>query len=466
MKKTETTIGVIVVIFGVLFIATIPPLWGYDEVAHVNRTYEITEGNLLLGSNSRGGVGSDVPSNLVELEYAVYADLMDNKVQGSIFERHDISDRTVYEKLTARKFDSNMQPSIITAAYSPVAYLGPAAGLGLARLLDLPLGQAITAARIFGLMTYCGLVWLAIRIVRNMKIRWLIAAAALLPVAVFQASTISADTLGIGLAFVLIASLLRLRFGGKLDTRTSKLLLACSVVCLVVLPLIKINYVLFAPLALLIPRAIFSMKKHYVWVVVTALVAPIVVAAVWNMLVPAVTNINQGTPRPDGLAINPKEQIKYTFQHPIDFVGITAKSILNYSGDYFAAMTTRLGWNEVPAPFIFSLVSFATLIIGAIGGDARIRRDKWFVWGAALVGAMIMLGIFFAMYAMFNPVSGQWVEGVQGRYFVPFIILLIMPFTLLPVKINAKERALGVFLISCSVTVLIASVVSYAKALF
>lgn len=445
--RTARITVAIVLIFGLAFALTAPPLWGLDEVAHFNRVLEISKGQIIPKSEA-GGTVNDVPSNLRALEYTVYMDLSDNKTTDLFSDKKDVSYDGSYKILGAQKFSQTLEAPPITAAYSPFAYIGPLVGVLIAKLSGLTIDSTIFLARIGGLLSYAVLVYCAIALLDNYRLKFLVAVIALLPVSIFQASTVSADTLNIGLSLVFVALIFRLLLDKSKKDINKKMLIGISTSA-ILLSLIKINNIALLPLILLIPRSVFATQVRGIIYKVFSTIVPIAAVFFWTVLVPITTNLNSVSPRLDGLPVNATAQLHLLATHPLHLVTAAIASTLTQFSSYLGTMTTTLGWNVATLPSMLTLFSVALLVIAGVYAKTDLRDNKVMKIVFPIIGLAAAASVFAAMYVAFNPVGFHRVDGIQGRYFIPYISLVLVSFAYLPLELRIKKKYEGtVFLAS------------------
>ena len=90
------------------------------------------------------------------------------------------------------------------------------------------------------------------------------------------------------------------------------------------------------------------------------------------------------------------------------------------------AIGSKLGWLEISVnPFI--ITSFIVLLILATISEKNTLEFKWKskIWLLLIILAISLL-INVAMYVSWTPVGANIVNGVQGRYFTPILILALL----------------------------------------
>ena len=131
--------------------------------------------------------------------------------------------------------------------YPPVPYIPSAIGIRIGRLFGASAFMLVLLARLAELAAFVAIVALAVR--RLPTRGWVLAVVALMPVAIFQASTVSADAITNALALLVIADALAL--DGPTRRPRARALLIETVCATIALALCKQPYILAAGLLLL-----------------------------------------------------------------------------------------------------------------------------------------------------------------------------------------------------------------------
>ncbi|MDP3445141.1 MAG: DUF2142 domain-containing protein, partial [Ignavibacteria bacterium] len=181
-------------IFGLLLIFLQPTGAGYDEETHLARIYEFSLGHPVPNTYfSRAAL----PESFFKVSYRA------NKFLSPIdFEKFQ-------KNLEYRVHDSQYIGYITRATYSPVNYFPQAIIMRiLGYELNFPLPIMYYILRLTYLLSYTFLVYLAIRIIPIGK--WLLCVLSLAPIALLQASTITADAITFGISFLFLGWVLHL----------------------------------------------------------------------------------------------------------------------------------------------------------------------------------------------------------------------------------------------------------------
>ena len=223
--NAHTAFLLIATTFGLLFVFTTPLLWGQDEITHFGRAYEISQGQMLpvpFQTGSATNYGGNVPTSAYKLISFVANDLR-------IGEKAAQKDNNIglvrqpaqYKLLGSKSINDNKKSFLLfpnTAPYSPFAYFPSIIGLFVSDKLNFDLTNSIHLARLLPLIFYVTTVYYLLRSLRRYRARWVILSVALLPTAIYQASTITADTMTIITMMVVSALYLKTFLGEKLNS--------------------------------------------------------------------------------------------------------------------------------------------------------------------------------------------------------------------------------------------------------
>lgn len=453
-------------IFGLVFAVMSPPFWGHDEVTQFGRAYQVAHGGLgpTRIDDDRGvAYGGEVPAAIEALMGYALDDYTHNP--GEPYP--DVADPAAYQRLGDAPVTDERK--IIwftnTAAYSAVPYVPNAIGIGFAELIDADAGMMVRLTRLSGLAAYLLVVGFALWALRAHRIQWLAFTVAVLPIAVFQAGTVTADTLTNALAVLVSALLVKgLFLGDRLGRVETAALLGTAIA----LPLCKPTYVLLAMLVVLIPAERLGLTGWRRWLTWTCAAIGAIGFAVW-MKIAAPTGEGTSLMRPphQWYTVDTGEQLIGIITDPFGFLRTFWESILRRDQEWFTEFFGELGFAyiEVPATAIVAcLLAFAV----SVGMAERFDRPDF---RRTLVVALTMAAgvamIYVTLYMSFTPVGYYIIDGVQGRYFVPLaivsfaVLLRWMPFRLRGPGDREPGRYAAVTVVVAALIALIASVAKY-----
>lgn len=424
-KRLHRVYFPIALVMGIVFMMMMPSYQVPDEVVHAGSAYRI--------SNSIVGV-----ENIDDLNYlnmreadAEYPKLTRNVTRE---QREKVWD-SLFEKTDNIKIVKASFPSLKTF---PVQYIVPALGISLGRVIGASGATVFFLGRLFNLLFFVCLITLAIKITPVGKnVMFMVA---LLPITIQQGMSLSYDVFLIVCAFLYIAEVFHWS-ESSLSLKTwsewgHALLLICSFICLMMLK--GHAYTPMALLLLMIPVAHGKVDPKKLLKLVAGLVVLAVFlvccAFVWCHFHPLAepTNI---------LSYNgkPSYTIQHILNHPGDSISVFGNTLIDRTAFYYmSGIGSQLGWFDVQTNLI-TTIAFLPLLLAVpnlVSDEVKMkitgRRKALYL--------LISLGCFcftvIGMWIVWTPLESITVEGVQGRYFLPFMPLLLMAFTTGKIKID------------------------------
>ncbi|WP_454194540.1 DUF2142 domain-containing protein [Nocardia sp. Marseille-Q1738] len=413
---------VLAAIFGGLFTVLTPPFWGHDEITQFGRAYQVAHGGFLPQRihDDRGiAYGGDVPSSITGLMGYALKDYTTNPDEPDPM----VESPARYDQLTNAAVSDATEPVWFTntAAYSPVPYIPAAIGIRLGELLGLDVGGLLLLTRLAGLAAYLAVVGFGLYALRAHRMQWLAFTVAVLPIAVFQAGTVTADTMTNALAILVSALLVKALFLGQ---RLGRAEIGALLAATILLPVSKPTYVLLALLVVLVPAGRFGFRGWQRWIPWVFAATGALAFAVW-MKIAAPTGDGMGLMRPQHQwhSVRPGDQLSGILRDPPEFVHVFGESIALRDQRWFSQFFGELGFAYVDVPalsMLACLFAFAVSLGVAERMDAPAFRRTLIV---ALTVAASVAMIYVTLYMSFTPVGYYIVDGVQGRYFVPLAIV-------------------------------------------
>ncbi len=363
-------------IFGVAVCLLLPISAGYDEETHLMRVWQMSGGAFLPNEEK-----APFPAIYWELSYrrqfivrAVDADIWE-KFGSLPMDAHDY----VYGTVETR------------SVYSPPLLLPQALVMRLlGRSERLPALPVYYIVRLIGLISYTLLAWLAVRFIPFGK--WILAILAASPVAILQASTISADAISNGIAFLFIGGALAIANQKEIRWKEWGWLVALFFI----LFLGKVNIVPLAiiPFIIIHPSR-FTMRYGYLLLLAATFVLFTIEVIGWSALA-----YSQLHALPDGT--DPRGQVLFILQQPIEFLSILAQTIRGRWFSYLLDWIAIYGFAYWPVPaWTFYLFAAALIVALFINKDLISTRTRA---GVLLVFFLSYVGTYILLYITGNPV--------------------------------------------------------------
>jgi uncharacterized membrane protein len=403
---------------GVLYLLAAAPFSGLDEHHHFFRAYQISEGILVshrsVSGDESGGV---LPISVIHFVGYEYWVRIYNEQLPQTFE--NMRERSQQELNPAEREFIDFRGA---ALYSPVPYIGQAAGIAVGRLFELSPLWLFYLARLGNLVVALGLLFLAIKITPFFK--WVLLALALSPTTVFQMATLSADSLTNSFACLLIALVLAMAFDpSRQHIAWGEVALLCLVGA--ALTLCKQGYVLLLLLYFLIPRSRMGGILPYALAFVGLAAAFVLPAGVWALIVQHAAWVERWGP---GSGISSTQQVQFILANPRDYLTILLTTFGDYRPVDLTMLLGRLGrWMRLDLALIGMHLGIL-FGLALLDGQQHIRVKLWHkVLCLSIIAANVLI-IYTLGYIVWNPVGHPSITGIQPRYFIPFVPLVCLLF--------------------------------------
>lgn len=321
----------------------------------------------------------------------------------------------------------------------PYIKLPSALGIALASLLNLGSYPLFYLGRFFNLLLFAVLAYFAVRITPIGKNAMMV--VGLLPMTLHVAASYSYDAGINGLAFLLTAMCFRAIYGKGLISRRDKVGL---VVVAALLAPCKVVYTVIVLLVLLIPRERFASQRSSRRFKITVLVcsfAAIIAMRAATLLQMAGLSPSAST----GLDVRGVEQGEFyslfsVLSDPLNTILLYIRTFDSMGPFYLDTLVGgSLGWlqAEIHGPLFITLPLFILLLLSAqrTEGDGIVLpgAHRFVFAGLAAVG---FLAVMLSMIVGWTFTSETVIQGVQGRYFLPLLPMMLMAMRSKHIKID------------------------------
>ena len=421
-KELYKVAFVIILCFGIVTSFIVPICDVSDETEHLART-ELTSRGIIIPHWTGEDLGVDRAYNISSSHMnAIY-----NKGAGfeSIEALNYLTNslgKTVYNTPNdTLKIDYT--PTIIVSAFEQnpfYGYLPQAIGIDLAKLLDMNVIWMLWLGRIFNLIMYAGLISLAIKKTPVLKMPML--AVACIPISIYQAASLSIDSMIIGLAILAIAYFLYL-YKAKINSLGVKHVVIFSALCLI-LGLCKLPYLAFIFLLLLIPFDNFEKGKKIIPYMILCIALVGIIGVMWSRYSqPALMHSWRSRLK----YLDPAGQMNYILSHP-NFIGNFFSQIFTYNiakilyGTFnFFGAAQKTHYSDDYHLIVVTLLLFLAVMLLAY--PKRVKFNKKTRIGTLFVVLVIYVGTCFIQLLTWASV-GRLNLGLSTRYFVPLFALI------------------------------------------
>lgn len=300
-----------------------------------------------------------------------------------------------------------------------ISHLPQALGITFARFMKLSYSGLLFLGQFATVITYILLTYFAIHIIPVGK--KIIFAISGLPMTLHETTSFSYDAIICGLAFLLIAYIIKMIYEEEIVK--IKDIIIIFIISVLLAPC-KMVYSFISILLILIPRKKFCKKYIYLFKYIIPIVS-IIYAVYFNM--GEVSNTTSGVHMIEW-ANEEGYTVSYLLHHIKKTILLYISTIHEQMGFFVDGMIGgSLGWFNVDVPEELTMCSLVLLLLSIqektkykIKLSAKILFWGIFVWISILIFATMLLG--------WTPISRDSIVGVQGRYFLPILPLIMIPF--------------------------------------
>ncbi len=404
--KVENIFLLVVPAISVMFMLTMPTLKNHDERWHWLRAYEVAEGHLMTPIDENGVQGSEAPQGV-----NAFANLSWRKIT---YDRL----RLIAEMRLSKTETERIDP-YTDAFYSFVSYIPQALGIKLGSLVTNRVYFITYAGRMMNLAAAMAMLYFAIKLMPFGKKLLLI--PAMIPIAIEGFSSLSPDAITISMSFLFIAYVFHLAFGEKTQVgwKEKGILLVMSIV----IALSKIVYLPLVGLILIIPKEKFKQGSQKWKVIDFAIIA--VLATIVNLIWLAIAGKYLAVFQEGASSV----KIMQAIQNPIQFGQMILFSIIyGQSTNTLSLFGTELGYFEFVKTYAIVPYVLIGLYLFIAVTDSKLKdklKRYQVVWILLVILATILL-LFMSLYVHWTASGSAYIQGIQGRYFLPILPLVML----------------------------------------
>ena len=408
IQKLFLVLGLIV---GIIYVFALPVGRAPDEGAHFARIYEITNGHLVSDISEDGHDWGSIEAENIGIVH----DFSNNNVQYHEIVKH----LTDYP-------DESTQTFNITSAgnYNAIEYAPHVIGMGLGKILHLPFLITAYLAKLFHLVTCIVILYFCIKYIPFLK--KFIFFIAFLPITMQAMSSLSADGFITVIAIALTSFVLYSTYTLK-SPFTKKHYLLILALCFV-LSLSKVVYAFLCLLLFAIPKERFKGSKNKI--ITIFLIGGICAIALFSWLIISAL--------PNSLVDPTNHDI--LFSNPFKYLAILLHSISTNLPLYLnGTLGGFLEWFNISLSPLYIYTSFIIFILLCNKTHDTYTVSRILRILSVVIFTIITLATFTAMFANWTKPGEVLIDGVQGRYFLP--ILMLIPLAFIPSKTSSSSRA-------------------------
>lgn len=399
---------------GVMAFSVYPAFAEPDSGNHYRRAFSVSEGVLFPELDEGNTIGG-------------------NFAWPSTWKRGDNAGISWYETRNRIGFDVTDPDNTMyltytnIALYSPVSHMIPAAGMLITRFFTNSIILIEMAARLFNFIAIGILLYLAIRITPFGKkyILWIITN----PFMMKLYMSISPDIMTAALVYLLTAVVLRLRYDPEAYAR--KGYLAALYLVPFFLGQFKIVYIAFCLLLFMIPMVKFSSRRNYFIHATGVAAVTIVPALVWLKMSTHILSLGYAEIH----SVNSEIVMDFGRYIPI-LINTIIKKGVDYIQQFFGS--TLIFKDVANGTLVILFMLYVAAIVGinmqrkknnSADIAEKVRSDTFqkLIISSGILVTMIL--IFTAEYIQWTEAGVSTIEGVNGRYFFPFVFPALILLT-------------------------------------
>lgn len=406
-KKIENMFLNFSFLLGVVFIVLIVPGQIPDEEAHMMKTYEISQGIFQTQLKEDGTSSATIPEDMLQYNH----NITDSYVKTNEL----LNQKTDYEKTVERVSSAQ--------GYSCILYIIPAIALFIGRNLGFNLLISIYLAKLLNLIFFIVMGYFTIKKMPFGKI--IMAVYLLMPMMIHQAVSFSADVVINAVSLFYLANLLNMLV--KKEDLTIKELILHGVLCTIV-SVAKIAYMPLVMISVLLLFRKNARTKLKIVLITLSIILSVIFAFVeYKHSTIYITSPESMIEYNKQLNIDSGKQIEYMIANKLETINTFRHDWENNGGMYITdAIGKRLGWLDIDIPMIYIILYIGLIVYSLViekNEETLKIGDK--IWILAIGLGMVII-VQLAMFMGATPVGGQFVGGVQGRYFIPILILPLL----------------------------------------
>lgn len=393
----------IAISFGCFFILVMPPVSGYtpDDQIHLSNTYSLLDYPLSQISEAEGIATS-------ASDYGIYS-------------RDDHNELINYLNSSENQKTVAYKNISLLVSYNKLGYFPAASTMKVAKMLGCPYTIVYQIGKLTNLLIYTLIGFWAIKIAKYGK--KLFFAVSLIPTSLFLAASYSLDGMTfVGIMMMLVLWLNKQLSGDSVDFKWSCGFIAFGIIGCLSKPI-------FAPLMLL-PLLFKSQQFESVGQSLRFKAAIVLVCLVMSASFIMPLFDNAATPGDfRGGVVSIGGQIRYILSNPIAFITMFFPQALitiinNLVTDYhtyadsFYLDATNMGIGLIYMLSLFAVMGFDDSLRDKLNKPTRI----------SVLILVLLIGFIIngTMYLSFSEIGAGHINGVQNRYFLPLVPLMLI----------------------------------------
>ena len=409
--KIEKLFLVLSLIIGIIYVFALPVGRAPDEESHFFRIYEITTGHIIPDTAEDGITRGSTEASNIE----IVRDFKENNVKYADV----INALSIYPDESDQSFVKNS-----ASGYNPIVYLPHLLGMGIGEGLHLPLLITAYLAKLFNCIACIVILYFCIKYIPLLK--EIIFFAAFLPITMQAMTSLSADGFITAIAIAFISFVLYATYSLQ-KPFTKKHYIVILALC-IILSLSKIVYAFLCLLIFAIPKERFGNQKRKLIGIFS--IGGICAVILFSWLVLSSSSAS---------SVDPTNQ-NILFSNPLKFLAILVHSLSTHFYLYFNGMLGGyLEWFNITLSPLYLFPSLVILVLLCKKYHDTYKISPTLRILAIFIFSIISLLTFTGMFTQWTKPGETLIDGVQGRYFLPILLLIPLAFMSSQKSQNSKS---------------------------
>ncbi len=429
----ENVLFITILFCGLFYNVLLTPQMVPDEAKHIDMAYRYS--NELLGYEGLGDTKCLMRADDAQTVFTASPSFGNYRnIYYGLFSR--VRDETMLEA----EVNSNIEGSFLL--YAPAVF-----GMCFARILGWGTVPMLLLARYMNLLVFAVLARAGMKRLPFGKMTLFV--LALLPVNIQQCTSFSHDAMVHGILFFYGCLCLQAIYEEEPVSGQRMMLLELTALFLVSCK--NGSYLPLCFLPILIPCVRYAGKREKYTATLALLLIPVLAFLMKHMqMVSGIMNTTEATSvvsTGGGSEYLTGYTIGYFLKEPLEFVYMIVNTVLDKTGFYLESLVGyKLGWVEIETSMVVVLLFWFLLFLSICsvrGETIQIGKFQrfWMVLLCMGCTGLILLG----MLLQWTPFGHVSIEGVQGRYFLPFLLILLTAFRNNGILLNRRiDRGIAV----------------------
>lgn len=415
-KKIEDLFITLIIPIGLLYLAFMIPNQVADEPAHYYSAYNVQSGDFL-------------DLNIYTTIPAQIAYNGPGRLQTYSMLNEEIRRKPHYEDTIVAT----------TSRYSSIFYFPSSIAIAINKFLNLPILIGFYGARILTFICYLILTYFAVKMIPFGKLLLLV--YLFNPMQIHQSISLSADSLMNASILLYLAYILKLLHKkGDIKKREIFLLIILNFV-------VALNKYVYLPLVLLSLLLLFKpniSKSKKTKLILSVIFSVIICMGLF--LYTTIIDKPAGNEYIISTGVDMIKQTKFFIKDPINLIKMFHITFTNNGEGYIRQfLGGSLSWLNLPVNFIVIITYLITLVMSIFAFSDKDEPTKIERIVFSIINIGIVLLIVLAMNLTWTRVGTLVTDGVQGRYFYP----VILPILLMLIKKNRNMAINNCYLKFC-----------------